>query len=316
MSDLVFADDRLTELAIPLRQACPLAYDIMRAAPVLALAIERERRRMPGHRLWSVMSEFTRAAKLLGGARKMLDHYSIPRPLAKIPAFALYAGSCHTLTDLEAVDPRVLGQAITNCSDFDLWWSVTTLMLERASRRYICRDWPVLREWLVLHLASVNHTAGLADMVDFFVAEGFNPAWSLEGALRRSDEWHKSKEDENLQKRYADPDAIAPPLSEWPETASFNDFKFVLLNTPRKLHEEGAAMNHCVSSYWHDVKRSSSVIYSIRDASGNRLATAEYFNGPGAWDLVQCQARFNKEPSARVLRAGRAFCCARTGAGS
>ena len=49
---------------------------------------------------------------------------------------------------------------------------------------------------------------------------------------------------------------------------------FVALQTGKAVHAEGAAMHHCLASYWENVAEGKSRIYSIRE-NGSRVATLE-----------------------------------------
>ena len=52
------------------------------------------------------------------------------------------------------------------------------------------------------------------------------------------------------------------------------DLSFVALQTGKALRAEGAAMHHCVASYWQNVVNGRSRIYSILE-NGSRVATLE-----------------------------------------
>ena len=54
----------------------------------------------------------------------------------------------------------------------------------------------------------------------------------------------------------------------------YGGLSFVALQTGKALHAEGAAMHHCVASYWENVAEGKSRIYSIRE-NGSRVATLE-----------------------------------------
>ena len=62
---------------------------------------------------------------------------------------------------------------------------------------------------------------------------------------------------------------------------------FVALQTGKALRAEGAAMHHCVATYWRNVVDGKSRIYSIRE-NGSRVATLEVtgqltqYKGPNA----------------------------------
>ena len=54
----------------------------------------------------------------------------------------------------------------------------------------------------------------------------------------------------------------------------YGGLSFVALQTGKALHAEGAAMHHCVTSYWKNVVEGRSRIYSILE-NGSRVATLE-----------------------------------------
>ena len=54
---------------------------------------------------------------------------------------------------------------------------------------------------------------------------------------------------------------------------------FVALQTGKALRAEGAAMHHCVASYWQNVVEGRSRIYSILE-NGSRVATLELTSRP------------------------------------
>ena len=54
---------------------------------------------------------------------------------------------------------------------------------------------------------------------------------------------------------------------------------FVALQTGKVLQAEGAAMHHCVASYWADAVVDGSRIYSILE-NGSRVATLELTGRP------------------------------------
>ena len=54
----------------------------------------------------------------------------------------------------------------------------------------------------------------------------------------------------------------------------YGGLSFVALQTGKALQAEGAAMHHCVASYWENVAEGKSRVYSIRE-NGRRVATLE-----------------------------------------
>jgi hypothetical protein len=88
---------------------------------------------------------------------------------------------------------------------------------------------------------------------------------------------------------------------------------FVALQTGKTLHAEGAAMHHCVATYWRNVVSSESRIYSIRD-NGNRAATLELGNRPinyrwgtGRYQVRQLVGACNSRPAPEVAKAVDTF---------
>ena len=59
-----------------------------------------------------------------------------------------------------------------------------------------------------------------------------------------------------------------------PLLLEYGGLSFVALQTGKALRTEGAAMHHCVASYWRNVVDGKSRIYSIRE-NGRRVATLE-----------------------------------------
>lgn len=313
---VLFSRDRTLDdlFARNLRAACPEALEVLRAAPILSMALTQLKVEHPRGALWAVMSDFTRCVRRVKSVRKVLAEYDIPKPLARLPAETFSSRSASLLFRLRQVDPRALGTAVATVKDPRLWWSVLHAMTQQMSRRVVAAelDQSALTEWLAVKVAPCQHTAGLAELVDYFIAEGFNPSWTLDGALARSRAWHEDVVQARLNKRFENPDRLAETNPIWPAEIVFEGLDFELLNTPRKLFNESQAMSHCVGSYWADVKGGKTVIYSIKDADENRLATAEYFlDDVGCnWVIGQCAARFNADPAPEVTNAAVKFVAA------
>ena len=90
---------------------------------------------------------------------------------------------------------------------------------------------------------------------------------------------------------------------------------FVALQTGKALHAEGAAMHHCVATYWQNVVDSRSRIYSILE-NGNRVATLELTIGPiqsqrdratSRYQVRQLVGACNSRPAPEVAKAVGTF---------
>lgn len=81
----------------------------------------------------------------------------------------------------------------------------------------------------------------------------------------------------------------------------------VPLNTPRALVEEGLAMRHCAVTLVPLSRRDRTRLYSLRDASGRRVATMGLLPAaPAGWRLGQVAGFANGAVSAEVRAAAQA----------
>jgi len=88
---------------------------------------------------------------------------------------------------------------------------------------------------------------------------------------------------------------------------------FVALQTGKALRTEGAAMHHCVASYWQNVVNGTSRIYSILE-NGNRVATLDLSNrlinyrwGASRYQVRQLVGACNSRPAPEVVKAVGTF---------
>jgi hypothetical protein len=111
-----------------------------------------------------------------------------------------------------------------------------------------------------------------------------------------------------------------PPLWE------YDGLSFVALQTGKALRAEGAAMHHCVASYWQNVVNGRSRIYSILE-NGRRVAALEVtgrltqYKGPNAtltasvrgigqhsrYEASQLVGPRNSRPAAEIVKAVGTF---------
>jgi hypothetical protein len=137
-------------------------------------------------------------------------------------------------------------------------------------------------EWAAIRYSGIKYgeTRGVSHMVDFVCAHAdtFNPRWTLDRARAEESSWHeklaRSEPVESSNKAEVREVDYAPLPLRW----EHGDLSFVALQTQKALHAEGAAMSHCVASYWWNVVRGGSRIYSILK-NGCRVATVELTTG-------------------------------------
>lgn len=82
--------------------------------------------------------------------------------------------------------------------------------------------------------------------------------------------------------------------SDLPE-CEIGDYLIVPLTTSRQLRAEGRAMKHCAGHYDELCRRELARVFSIRDLSGNRLATASLIWRDDYWHLEQIKGHGNAE---------------------
>lgn len=73
------------------------------------------------------------------------------------------------------------------------------------------------------------------------------------------------------------------------------EFLIVPLTTSRQLRAEGRAMKHCAGHYDELCHRELARVFSIRDLSGNRVATASLIWLDDYWHLEQVKGPENAE---------------------
>lgn len=112
--------------------------------------------------------------------------------------------------------------------------------------------------------------------------------------LKREEERRRRQEYEELMKQMNEERDFLASHAKW-LGISWNDcdMVFSVLSSINDYFEEGQAMHHCIFSnhYW---RNPVSVIVSVKDADGNRLATIEW---NAKYDnVVQCRAKYNGVP--------------------
>jgi len=146
-------------------------------------------------------------------------------------------------------------------------------------------------EWAATNYPGITYSEAnrVRHMVDFVCAHAdtFNPRWTLKRARTNEQKWHAELAmAEVVEDTGASPDTVidyTPLPLHW----KYGDLTFVALQTGKALCAEGAAMHHCVASYWQNVVNGRSRIYSILE-NGRRVATLEVtgrltqYKGPNA----------------------------------
>jgi PcfJ-like protein len=129
----------------------------------------------------------------------------------------------------------------------------------------------------------------------------FNNIQTLEDAYREADK------DMRERNRKLAEDLAPDGEGERTVMALEGGFRIVQLLTPTALDREGVKMGHCIGQGGYDkgLLDGSRRFFSVRDAKGEPHATLEVVAASN--DLVQCQGKENKPPTARYLPQVAAF---------
>lgn len=131
-----------------------------------------------------------------------------------------------------------------------------------------------------------------------------NPTWSVVGRTPSSLErgmhvWHatlnqRQKQNwKNIPSKF-EPSGFKNMLVEWGEAPHTVVWSCEEILTLAALRNEGAAMKHCVSSYWHRIASGQTSIWSLQ-RDGHRQLTVEVDNSMGM--VVQARGVCNKVPT-------------------
>ena len=144
-------------------------------------------------------------------------------------------------------------------------------------------------------------------------ADTFNPRWTLNRARAEEQKWHADLAMVKVVERTGVPLDTVIDYTPLPLLWEHGGLSFVALQTGKALHAEGAAMHHCVASYWQNVVNGKSRIYSILE-NGNRVATLELSNrlinyrwGTSRYQVRQLVGTCNSRPAPEVAKAVGTF---------
>ena len=251
--------------------------------------------------------------------RDVMQCFGLPLPLRRLEAGVLTASRATAIRRLALLNPSTLAQIIPASRQkqnawlqaLEHWCRSMAHRLEGQNER--CPFF----EWAAINLAGITfREAGTVSyLVDYVAANlgSFNPAWTLARARRAEQAWHEELALVDLADR---PDIDPSNIIDYgslPQLWERDGYRFVALQTGKALHREGAAMRHCVASYWHNVIAGRSRIYSVQQ-DGNRVATLElcdgvenYRWGRSSFRIRQLVGMRNARPAPEVAVAAAAF---------
>ena len=258
------------------------AIDYIEQAPVIVLAAAHGN----AHVSWSerafIQEQFRKMCESKAQLRDVMRSYGLPLPLRLLDARVLTASRATVIRRLALMNPSTLAQIIPATRQkqnawlqaLQNWCEGMAMASHPAANDYRC----LFFEWAATNYPGVTYTEadGARHMVDFVRAhpDTFNPLWTRERARAEEQKWHADLAVAEVVERTGVPLDTVIDYTPLPLLWEYGGLSFVALQTGKALHAEGAAMHHCVASYWQNVVDGKSRIYSIRE-NGSRVATLE-----------------------------------------
>jgi hypothetical protein len=287
----------------------PRALQLLDSSPILAMVIFHPGASPESPKAHPGLQKVIRKGVREGISLKLLMRLvGIPWHYRKLPPEA-----CRPmLTNLHRFSPDLVMKyaPLTNKSKLHNWLSIFDEIViglgSEPGTLHECFAYWVLRA-LPAKLLSKTVSYQVWDMADWVIhcnqpdPDGaidrrWNDQMSWETAFQEMEHWH-----ERLSK-------LRPPVNAKPFPPSWigdlktpDGWSLTYLSTPEALHEEGATMQHCVSTYWEGVSDNRFQIYSLCDHSGKQRLTVEVdvknHKGSVWFDLVQARGRKNRPPN-------------------
>ena len=269
------------------------AIDYIEQAPVIVLAAY-------GSDHAFNQEQFRKMCESKAQLRDVMRSYGLPLPLRLLDAKVLTARRATVIRRLALINPSTLAQIIpATRRKQNAWLQALRYWDERMAARSEAYNFRCLFfDWAATNYPGVTYTEanGVYHMVDFVRAhpDTFNPVWTLNRARAEEQKWHEdlavARADlavAEVVQRTGVPLETVIDYTPLPLLWENGGLSFVALQTGKALRAEGAAMHHCVASYWQNVVNGRSRIYSVLE-NRKRVATVEVtgrltqYKGPNA----------------------------------
>jgi hypothetical protein len=201
-------------------------------------------------------------------------------PLRLLDARVLTSTRATVIRRLALMNPSTLAQIIPATRQKQNAWlqALDNWCGGMADRLGRDRSQCLFFEWAAINYAGIAYgeSSRVRHMVDFVrsYAETFDPRWTLNRARSEEQKWHAELAIAEMVERTGVLLETEIDYTPLPPIWEHSGLRLVALQTGEALHAEGAAMHHCVASYWQKVVNGESRIYSIVE-NGNRVATLE-----------------------------------------
>jgi PcfJ-like protein len=292
------------------------AIDYIEQAPVIVAAATRGQAHVSLSEWGFVKEQLSQMCESGAKLRDVMRAYGLPLPLRQLDAGVLTSVRATVIRRLALMNPSTLAQIIPPTRQKQNAW-LQALYNWCYSMAFGDDHRCLFFEWAAINYSGVTYreSEGVHHMVDFVRshAETFNPRWSLCRARAEEQKWHGELAIAKMAEHAGVPLDIVIDYAPLPLKWTHGDLRFVALQSGKALHAEGAAMHHCVATYWRNVIKGKSRIYSILK-NGNRVATLEVSNrhisyrwGTSRYQVRQLVGTCNSRPATEIAKAAATF---------
>jgi len=256
------------------------AIDYIEQAPVIVLAATRGNAHVLRSECAFIQEHLSKMCQSKAQLRDVMLSYGLPLPLRLLDARVLTSSRATVIRRLALMNPSTLAQIIPATRQKQHAWlqALQNWCDWMASHSEDNNNRCPFFDWAATNYPGVTYgeANGVRHMVDFVCAHAdkFNARWTRERARAEEQKWHDDFAMAEMVECTGLPLDTVIEYMPLPLLWECGGLRFVALQTGKALHEEGAAMHHCVASYWQNVVNGGSRIYSIL-ANGNRVATLE-----------------------------------------
>jgi hypothetical protein len=240
---------------------------------VIVLAVARGNAHVPGSERAFIQEQLSNLCESGAQLRDVMRAYGLPLPLRLIDARVLTATRATVIRRLALMNPSTLAQIIPATRQKQNAWLQALANWCGVMAGHSVRDRSqCLFEWAATNYPGVSYSEAnhARHMVDFVSAHAdtFNPHWTLNRARAEVQKWHAELAKVKMVERTGVPLDTEIDYTPLPLLWEHGGLNFVALQTGKALHAEGAAMHHCVATYWQNVINGKSRIYSILEKTG------------------------------------------------
>jgi len=329
MSEVFVTNRGLRPMYLLMASAHRYAIDYIEQAPVIVLAAARGNADVSRTERAFIQEQFRKMCQSKARLRDVMHSYGLPLPLRLLDGRVLTASRATAIRRLALMNPSTLAQIIPATRQKQNAWLQALqnwcegMAFSSEANNYRC----LFFEWAATNFPGVTYTEanGVRHMVDFAIdhPDIFNPVWTLERARAEEQKWHADLAVAEVVERAGVPLDTVIDYTPLPLHWKYGGLSFVALQTRKALRAEGAAMHHCVASYWRNLVNGRSRIYSILE-NGRRVATLEVtgrltqYKGPnatatfvsgqqGRYQVSQLVGACNSRPAPEITKVVRNF---------